>query len=170
MLFALLLCVFSSICNVAAQRNLVLHLTRISVKFDKAFAGFNVTYNDSFVSFIVDIRQQLNPPLRLRTFVKMRSRDVHSQQGDLIGKRNYKTFANTTINYCEFLRHPEQEPILNLMHNRFIGNPKNRFIRTCPIAVVGIDQLIIEFGNCISTLFFCFVSGHIFRKGLHVGL
>lgn len=146
LIITLLLRFIPTILVVAAQRNFVLHITSISLKFDESYAGVNITYNDSFVSFLATVKRQLNPPLVLHTILKLRSRDKQAQYGDLFGKRNsYKTLANKSINYCEFLLHAEREPILNLLHHRFLGNPNNRFVDTCPIAVVGVDLINVEY-------------------------
>lgn len=123
-------------------RNFALHIASIAVRYNATIAQSTVVHNDSYLSFTSDVRRQLNDGLQLRTLVRVRVRDARGQLGDLVGRAGsgadgFQTFANRTIDYCAFLRHPESDAILNLMHRRFAGDG-NRFYRRCPITVVSV--------------------------------
>lgn len=123
-------------------KTIVLRIKTLTSKFDPDYAAVNVTYNSSFVTFALDIKKPLNAPLMLRTFASIRIHGAfgHQQQESLAGGNGgphmYKTVTNTTLNYCEFLKHPQFDPVVNLLYTTIVSEPQNHFYDRCPIAIV----------------------------------
>lgn len=107
----------------AVQHKLIItHLTSIA---DPDYGNFSVTLVDSKISiYFYNMHTIENAIITAELNVKTTD------------NRNYTNFFNKRVDFCQFMRNPQQDPLLYLAYKAIMSDKRNYIYTKCPIKSV----------------------------------
>lgn len=121
----------------AENRQFGLQITSLSIIANRELSDVNVTHKAASISFSADVKQTLNGPIKFDLLLQIRTRESFERDSGPSGDpKAFRTFINSSIDYCEFLNNPLLNPFLNLLHSQAVNKPGNHMFTKCPIQTV----------------------------------
>lgn len=147
----------------AAKQSYELRIKNVSMTYDANCGLASVLHNRTHLTLLMDVQKTLDAPLMIQLVIDINIRDSMSYRfATTTDRKALKQVVNTKIEYCDFLRHPNSDPVLYLLYGPMINDTERHFLPDCPVETV----MMMIFGGrelCVMYLY-ALTQGHYFLK------